>query len=53
MSAIAEASVGSEKQEVGDIEKALASCGRLFAFELHGKSETMAFTWRWRTSSSH
>lgn len=29
--------------EVGDIEKALAFYGRLFAFELRGKSETMAF----------
>src|ERR1700722_13108948 len=29
--------------EVGDIEEALAFYGRLFAFELRGKSETMAF----------
>ncbi len=29
--------------EVGDIEAALAFYGRLFAFELRGKSETMAF----------
>jgi lactoylglutathione lyase len=29
--------------EVGDIEKALAFYGRLFAFELRGKSATMAF----------
>jgi len=29
--------------EVGDIEEALAFWGRLFAFELRGKSETMAF----------
>ena len=29
--------------EVGDIEEALAFYGRLFEFELRGKSETMAF----------
>ena len=29
--------------EVGDIEEALAFYGRLFDFELRGKSETMAF----------
>ena len=29
--------------EVGDIEEALAFYGRLFAFELRGKSDTMAF----------
>jgi lactoylglutathione lyase len=29
--------------EVGDIEEALAFYGRLFSFELRGKSETMAF----------
>ena len=29
--------------EVGDIEEALAFYGRLFAFELRGKSATMAF----------
>jgi lactoylglutathione lyase len=29
--------------EVGDIEEALAFYGRLFRFELRGKSETMAF----------
>ena len=29
--------------EVGDIEEALAFYGRLFAFELRSKSETMAF----------
>ena len=29
--------------EVGDIEQALAFYGRLFAFELRGKSDTMAF----------
>lgn len=29
--------------EVGDIEEALAFYGRLFAFELRGKSSTMAF----------
>ena len=29
--------------EVGDIEEALAFYGRLFQFELRGKSETMAF----------
>ena len=29
--------------EVGDIEEALAFWGRLFRFELRGKSETMAF----------
>lgn len=29
--------------EVGDIEKALAFYGRLFQFELRGKSDTMAF----------
>jgi lactoylglutathione lyase len=29
--------------EVGDIEDALAFYGRLFTFELRGKSETMAF----------
>jgi len=29
--------------EVGDIEEALAFYGRLFAFELRGKSEDMAF----------
>ena len=29
--------------EVGDIDEALAFYGRLFAFELRGKSETMAF----------
>src|SRR5262249_49635187 len=29
--------------EVGDIEEALALYGRLFEFELRGKSETMAF----------
>src|SRR5580658_7237531 len=29
--------------EVGDIEEALAFYGSLFAFELRGKSETMAF----------
>src|SRR5919198_5739108 len=29
--------------EVGDIEEALAFYGRLFKFELRGKSETMAF----------
>ncbi len=29
--------------EVGDIEEALAFYGRLFAFELRGKSRTMAF----------
>jgi predicted enzyme related to lactoylglutathione lyase len=29
--------------EVGDIEEALAFYGRLFAFELRGRSETMAF----------
>src|SRR6202035_3573560 len=29
--------------EVGDIEEALAFYGRLFAFELRGKSESMAF----------
>jgi predicted enzyme related to lactoylglutathione lyase len=29
--------------EVGDIEEALAFYSRLFAFELRGKSETMAF----------
>jgi catechol 2,3-dioxygenase-like lactoylglutathione lyase family enzyme len=29
--------------EVGDIEEALAFYGRLFTFELRGKSETMAF----------
>src|SRR5271170_5484371 len=29
--------------EVGDIEEALAFYGRLFTFELRGKSESMAF----------
>ena len=29
--------------EVGDIEEALAFYGRLFRFELRGKSDTMAF----------
>src|SRR6266702_7365883 len=29
--------------EVGDIEEALAFYGRLFTFELRGKSDTMAF----------
>ena len=29
--------------EVGDIEEALAFYGRIFSFELRGKSETMAF----------
>jgi catechol 2,3-dioxygenase-like lactoylglutathione lyase family enzyme len=29
--------------EVGDIDEALAFYGRLFAFELRGRSETMAF----------
>ena len=29
--------------EVGDIEQALAFYGRLFAFELRGKSDTLAF----------
>jgi lactoylglutathione lyase len=29
--------------EVGDIEEALAFYGRLFKFELRGKSDTMAF----------
>jgi len=29
--------------EVGDIEEALAFYGRVFSFELRGKSETMAF----------
>jgi lactoylglutathione lyase len=29
--------------EVGDIEEALAFYGRLFSFELRGKSDTMAF----------
>ena len=29
--------------EVGDIEEALKFYGRLFRFELRGKSETMAF----------
>src|SRR5258708_26821987 len=29
--------------EVGDIEEALAFYGRLFEFELRGKSKTMAF----------
>jgi lactoylglutathione lyase len=29
--------------EVGDIEEALAFYGRLFSFQLRGKSETMAF----------
>ena len=29
--------------EVGDIEEALAFYGRLFAFELRGKSDSMAF----------
>jgi len=29
--------------EVGDIEEALAFYGRLFEFELRGKSDTMAF----------
>ena len=29
--------------EVGDIEEALAFYGRIFEFELHGKSDTMAF----------
>jgi catechol 2,3-dioxygenase-like lactoylglutathione lyase family enzyme len=29
--------------EVGDIDEALAFYGRIFAFELRGKSETMAF----------
>src|ERR1700677_687737 len=29
--------------EVGDIEEALAFYGRLFAFELRGKSDDMAF----------
>jgi catechol 2,3-dioxygenase-like lactoylglutathione lyase family enzyme len=29
--------------EVGDIEEALAFYGRLFAFDLRGKSDTMAF----------
>jgi lactoylglutathione lyase len=29
--------------EVGDIEEALAFYGRLFEFELRGKSESMAF----------
>ena len=29
--------------EVGDIEEALAFYGRLFAFELRGKSNSMAF----------
>src|SRR6476660_527005 len=29
--------------EVGDIEEALKFYGRLFTFELRGKSETMAF----------
>jgi lactoylglutathione lyase len=29
--------------EVGDIEEALAFYGRLFAFELRGKNESMAF----------
>ena len=29
--------------EVGDIEEALAFCGRLFEFKLRGKSSTSAF----------
>ena len=29
--------------EVGDIDEALAFWGRLFAFELRGRSKTMAF----------
>ena len=29
--------------EVGDIEEALAFYGRIFDFQLRGKSETMAF----------
>jgi catechol 2,3-dioxygenase-like lactoylglutathione lyase family enzyme len=29
--------------EVGDVEEALAFYGRLFRFELRGKSDTMAF----------
>jgi lactoylglutathione lyase len=29
--------------EVGDIEEALAFYGRIFTFELRGKSESMAF----------